>query len=249
MLKKLREHHIFLVFLSPILYFTIGIISSKSISNSVSATIVADTIIILMLFKLIPKHKPVEEKLSSPPLGLFYSMIASSFMIDFWYNANLVDKSLQSYQSSMADASVFCVLILTLIIAPVSEEILFRGIIYGHLAEKINPYVAVLISSFLFGIIHGTGVHIIIGTFMGCFFCYIFESTGSVKYSIIYHFAYNALSLYFSCAGIVLNIPKIWMICMIAGAAFVWLIDDYGYVISITRKFAIDNDINSTVKN
>ncbi|MDF2018293.1 MULTISPECIES: CPBP family intramembrane glutamic endopeptidase [unclassified Bacillus (in: firmicutes)] len=77
------------------------------------------------------------------------------------------------------------------IITPVKEEILFRGILYRFLEKKYNFLVGIIISSFIFGILHG-GL-LITATIMGMVFAMLYKKTQSIIPSIILHIAWNLL--------------------------------------------------------
>lgn len=77
------------------------------------------------------------------------------------------------------------------IITPVKEEILFRGILYRFLEKKYNFLVSIIISSFIFGLIHG-GL-LITATIMGMVFAMLYKKTQSIIPSIILHIVWNLL--------------------------------------------------------
>ncbi len=77
------------------------------------------------------------------------------------------------------------------IITPVKEEILFRGILYRFLERKYNFLVGIIISSFIFGILHG-GL-LITATIMGIVLAMLYKKTQSVIPSIILHIVWNLL--------------------------------------------------------
>lgn len=77
------------------------------------------------------------------------------------------------------------------IITPVKEEILFRGILYRFLERKYNFLVGIIISSFIFGILHG-GL-LITATIMGIVLAMLYKKTQSIIPSIILHIVWNSL--------------------------------------------------------
>jgi len=77
------------------------------------------------------------------------------------------------------------------IITPIKEEILFRGILYRFLEKKYNFLVGIIISSFIFGILHG-GL-LITATIMGMVFAMLYKKTQSIIPSIILHIVWNLL--------------------------------------------------------
>lgn len=82
----------------------------------------------------------------------------------------------------------------TLILAPISEEIIFRGIIFTRAEKTAGPVAAMLVSAALYGImlLNAGGVPLAAGAMlMGCVFGYLFCKTGSLWVSIIAHAAAN----------------------------------------------------------
>ncbi|MEB5927510.1 CPBP family intramembrane metalloprotease [Enterococcus faecalis] len=84
------------------------------------------------------------------------------------------------------------VVLLLGIAAPIMEEIVFRGGIIGYLVEN-NALLAILISSFLFGIIHGPTNFISFGMyfFMGIILSVSYYKTKDLRVSMSIHFLNN----------------------------------------------------------
>lgn len=89
----------------------------------------------------------------------------------------------------------YIVAFLTLVvIAPVVEEIFFRGYLYSRLKKYIPTWVAIIIVSALFGIAHGQ-INIGIMTFvMSVFLCLLRDLTGSLWPSIVMHMIRNGVA-------------------------------------------------------
>lgn len=82
------------------------------------------------------------------------------------------------------------------IIAPVAEEMLFRGYLYGRLRKWVPFWVAALATSILFGVIHGSW-NVGIDTFLlSMFLCSLREVTGSIWAGIVVHMIKNGLAFY-----------------------------------------------------
>ena len=83
-----------------------------------------------------------------------------------------------------------------IIIAPIAEEILFRGYLYGKLKKFVPIWVAILVTSALFGSIHGAW-NLAIDTFaLSIVLCLLRESTGNIWASILLHMAKNGIAFY-----------------------------------------------------
>jgi membrane protease YdiL (CAAX protease family) len=79
-------------------------------------------------------------------------------------------------------------------IAPFTEEIFFRGLIFGGLAHRFPVVVAAIVSALLFGLLHGLGVIAPIFV-LGLGLAYVYRRTGSVWASMTTHSLVNAVSL------------------------------------------------------
>lgn len=77
------------------------------------------------------------------------------------------------------------------LMAPLLEEILFRGLILGTLKREMHPWVAIIISAVSFGIAHGTAISFIYATGLGLLMGWLFVRFNSVLPTIIFHMAYN----------------------------------------------------------
>ncbi|MEI3606173.1 CPBP family intramembrane glutamic endopeptidase [Pseudogracilibacillus sp. SE30717A] len=99
--------------------------------------------------------------------------------------------------SSKADTiqstGFFLSIVMVAIIAPIVEEIVFRGVIYKFLRVKLGVPLAILINGFLFGINHAPSWELLLNAaVMGAFFAYIYERSGTLWVPIIVHGLTNA---------------------------------------------------------
>ena len=90
--------------------------------------------------------------------------------------------------------NVFGIISIT-IMAPLVEELLFRGAIQGHLLRKgMNPWAALFIASAIFGIIHMNPVQIPFAFAIGMIFGWLYYRTGSLVPGIVGHFLNNSIA-------------------------------------------------------
>ena len=84
------------------------------------------------------------------------------------------------------------------ILAPIFEEILFRGLILkGMLNQKINPALAIIVSGFIFGAAHLNPWQFVGAGLLGSIFGYIYYRTKSLALPILLHALNNTLSFSF----------------------------------------------------
>ena len=116
-------------------------------------------------------------------------------------------------------------IIATFIIAPIGEELFFRGVIMGYARRYMPGASAILFQGVLFGLYHGNIVQGIYACILGCLLGFVAYKADTLLASMILHFSIN-LSVLF--------IPSVWfedtVRCSIitAGALvltvlFVWL--------------------------
>jgi uncharacterized protein len=88
-------------------------------------------------------------------------------------------------------------ILLIAIAAPISEEICFRGMLYGGLREKLPRIGAALIAGLIFGALHAaTGVSAVPPLIaFGFVLCLLYEKTGSIVPGILLHVLNNSVAL------------------------------------------------------
>ena len=84
-----------------------------------------------------------------------------------------------------------------MIAAPVSEEVCFRGMLFGGLREKLPRLGAALLSGLIFGGLHAlTGVSAVPPLIVfGFLLALLYEKTGSIVPGILLHMLNNSVAL------------------------------------------------------
>lgn len=80
------------------------------------------------------------------------------------------------------------------ILAPVIEEIFFRGIAHDRLARAMNPIAAAVLSSASFALIHGELLSIIVAFAAGMLLALLYNRYKTVLVPIAFHVGFNAFS-------------------------------------------------------
>lgn len=106
------------------------------------------------------------------------------------------DAAFARYAQTSTDAGIAQRMLLTVVLAPMVEEVLFRGIVFRLVAKHSKLWVAALVSSIAFAATHGTLVHMLPATLMGLTCCAAYVLTGRLGCSVAVHVAYNAFSIY-----------------------------------------------------
>ncbi len=102
--------------------------------------------------------------------------------------------SLMGSVDSRGEAIIYFVL--ACVLAPIFEEIVFRGYVYAGLRRLANPRQAMLMGGLIFAAVHLNGEALVIITLIGIMLCYLYEHTRSLLPGMIAHGLHNALVLY-----------------------------------------------------
>jgi CAAX protease family protein len=88
--------------------------------------------------------------------------------------------------------------LLIIVAAPISEEIFFRGFLFGGFRKRLSFPIAALISGVIFGLFHYTGASSFTVVpqlaFLGFALCCVYEETGSIYPTIALHMLNNTLA-------------------------------------------------------
>lgn len=79
------------------------------------------------------------------------------------------------------------------ILAPVVEEMVFRGILYRELKQNMGKIGAMVGSALFFGAFHGNIVQMVYGTIMGIFLAIYYEKYGTIAAPILFHGGANII--------------------------------------------------------
>jgi len=133
-------------------------------------------------------------------LSLFCSMvifIPLSYAYPDFVKDWLFDESMKMiYLDGQIDSTICTILnvLLLVIIAPIAEELYFRGYLLNRLNNKFNTIIAVLLPSFLFALLH---VELLGAFIFAALLSLIYLKTKSIYGPIIIHMSNNFLALTF----------------------------------------------------
>jgi membrane protease YdiL (CAAX protease family) len=94
--------------------------------------------------------------------------------------------------------NALAVIVLVTVIAPLGEELFFRGFFFGALRNWRGPVLAAILSGGLFGLIHAGSApvgYLVPLAFFGMGLCLLYELTGSLYPSIALHALNNSIAL------------------------------------------------------
>jgi membrane protease YdiL (CAAX protease family) len=125
-------------------------------------------------------------------LAAIFISLASAFFPGF-DAAQVQDVGFKQLQSPFEYQLAFLTLV---VIAPIVEEALFRGYLYGKLRPTTGIVIASLVTSVIFGALHGqwnVGINVFA---LSLVLCGLRELTGSIWAGIVLHMLKNAIAYY-----------------------------------------------------
>ena len=205
-LKKYSFLSIFcygLIFISPLILASIGLV--KSTSELITATavmyILGAVVLAIFYFK---QREPLAiesavKKASAPKIviyglvGIFVALILQSITVmleSVLFGEATPSENTQNIIQLIMEAPAF--ILATTVAGPIMEEFVFRRSILGIISRYSNFWVGAVISSLLFAFAHNDG-HLLIYFFLGFFFSLEYKATGRIWTSMITHVGMNTL--------------------------------------------------------
>lgn len=161
---------------------------------------------------------------------------AAGLAAAFWSTiaVNLIpwpEEWLQAYQTesgALVTMRPMLDFVAVVLLAPLVEELLFRGVIYDAFCMLLPAGAAVALQGILFGSIHGSMIWMIYAAFMGCVLGYVRKHTGSVRPCVLMHMAFNGSSYLFNWFANQYSEDSATVIFVFIASAFVLLLSMYG---------------------
>lgn len=219
MLSILRKHY-FSFTIIPMILLYFSVIGMTARFGSIIATIASNLVLIigtLIVMYLDSKFRDSyyisknDLNKSAKDIGFNYVLIVLLWFfgqfVFLWVYKNIGDNLYSNnYTSSFNDSpSLIWTLLLILFVAPIAEELVFRYLLFGRLLFKQDfapswlKYLSlILLSTVLFGFIHGTMMHQIVVLPLGLLLCLLMYKTNRIIFPILGHIFFNLMSIIFS---------------------------------------------------
>lgn len=137
-------------------------------------------------------------------IGFFLVLIGQSIGAKIEFGLG-VDYKSENTEAIMNVTKIAPIMILaSVVFGPILEELVFRRVIFGSIIQTQNFWVAAIVSSIMFGIIHLDFSHIILYTITGFIFAYLYYRTKRIITSMIAHMLFNGFVTLYQ-----LNLEKI----------------------------------------
>lgn len=174
--------------------------------------------VIFILYKIIRKHEFDFKSINVPTLlgvfglGLILNVVLTLLvnLITPMLSSSFGDALNTSTDMVLTGQPFWLILLGTGIVTPILEELTFRYGICGTMGRK-NVTVALIVSSIVFGLVHGNPIQIVYATILGLMFGWSYLKGKNIWYAAAMHIAVNSSTIMVAFTGLVW-LHAIWAI-------------------------------------
>ena len=164
--------------------------------NALAWGLFLSTIAMLLFLHFTGFYKLKRSLLNSVPrrplilsvLLVFAAMFSLNILVQCFSLENLLEEQFKELSHNVIG------IITIAFLAPLLEEVLFRGAIQGYMMRYFKPWVAIVCSALIFGLIHMNPVQIVYATLLGVILGWIYYRTGSLLPVILGHVLNNSVA-------------------------------------------------------
>ena len=181
-----------------------AVFSSIIPNDNLLSTLIADIMFVLvamLLIKLAKQSIKARLKINKITLKTIVTVILIALALNFVFQSTqfLFPESMRGELASEMDTDLsgvksFIGFITVVIIAPLTEEILFRGLILGELAKCFNMHIAIILQAVLFGVMHGNIIWAVIAFLSAVLYGYFIRKYENIFTPVAGHMSVNLLS-------------------------------------------------------
>ena len=200
-----------LLFLCSALYSSIGVVSDTDMllgfvmRNVTTISFLAGllTLTVYLVFPLLFKKSPLAVysvkpvRASSLCLLAVFGIASSTVVGIVWSLLPFPEWAWEIYNETVADVLMsedIMTYLAVVLMAPIVEELLCRAICIGQLSRLIPKWLALILSSLIFGVMHGNLIQGTYAFICGIMLGLIYLRYRSVTASILFHMGFNAAS-------------------------------------------------------
>lgn len=190
--------------------------AADSPASALTTTLIQDVVLLataVALAATVSRPRPVDFGLRPAPLRR--SVVCTAVALAAFYLISAVyaavvgpegeQNTLERLGADRSATYLTASAVLVIVLAPVVEEIFFRGFMYRSLRNRLSPLAAGLCIGVVFGAIHYSGPETLdllpVLALLGATFCWLYEVTGSLYPAIAVHVVNNSLAFVVAAEG------------------------------------------------
>lgn len=221
-----------------LVFLLLAVGASLSVSDAIVATILVD-VVILALGLLLRRYKPSWISYDGEPasfdtrtgfavvglLALVFitGQAAATAIYDSYGSAGF-----DATKDANAGSNPLLVIALVLLIAPMAEEMLLRGLAYPLLRRRLPVIASALITAGIFALIHSNLIQAVAVVPLGVVLALMYEHTRSIWPGVLAHATYNLAATLIPKVVVEALTTPLSLLCL-------GLLTSYGFIVVITR--------------
>ena len=185
------------------LYFMVGIMIVALVDDPILGTALLGVCFatgLISLRRFVPRwfdYRPSPRASTRAPrlrwlvaTGMVLAFFAGQ-SLSMWLLGTIGSEGFEHSSQLRSEADLAVVLLLSLVVAPMGEEALLRGLIYPALRKRVSILVAVLVSAAVFALMHGNIVQIAATLPLAVLLALVYERTRSLVPCVLAHVGFN----------------------------------------------------------
>lgn len=124
-----------------------------------------------------------------------------------------LSKDFKQVAERQMSAGIVPGLILYGLISPMTEELIFRGILFARLKRYFSAVLSGFLSALFFGLYHGNMIQASYGFIAGCLFAFVYHNTGNFKWTVLIHGLLNVSGFLYSYFEVYRSFLYQWKVC------------------------------------
>ena len=232
--------------------------ATEALARSMNWIMIASGLVALLIFwivTLIRKKKLFREvslnKMKPAALApIVIGGVAFNFAISYIMSLIPFPQTwIESYEASSSDVlggTGIAMWIAVVIMAPIVEEITFRGFMYSRLKSGMAKWIATLVVSLVFGMVHGTIIWAMYTFVFSLCLIFILERTKSLWGCIAFHMAFNLVGATMSAWPKLEYAIEDFALWVLIGSVVI-TIGCAAWFVLLTKKKEVEEEINTQI--
>ncbi|MFN8433969.1 MAG: type II CAAX endopeptidase family protein [Anaerolineales bacterium] len=155
-------------------------------------------IVVIFLWRKVSWKELGFKRFNSNQLALGCGLLAGAYMLVIINNLVMISLGVATQADVISEIlgelnAPYLFAFTTVIVAPITEELFFRGFLFKGLREKYGWFNALMFSSMIFALFHGQLATLLPTFLLGALFSYMYQRTESVYPGMFLHFTVNAM--------------------------------------------------------
>jgi membrane protease YdiL (CAAX protease family) len=127
-------------------------------------------------------------------LGLVFCWLVGQ-AASVWLYSYVGSPNFDQHAQTTSEAPALLMLLVVLVLAPMGEEVLMRGVAYSQLRKHVPPLAAAVLTTGVFSLMHLNLVQIVVTVPLGLLLAAVYERTGRLAPIIVMHVIFNVFSV------------------------------------------------------